>query len=81
MPGLLFEFSVREGEVLALGVFEEEEHGPKSAETWEPPCELKSKLLTKGYIGEYKGYIIGLIKGDTRILDYCSCSLKGSSKR
>ena len=38
--------------------------------------ELESKLLKGGYIGEYMGSIIGVIKGGTRSLDYGSHELE-----
>ena len=43
-------------------------------------CQLQSKglgfrvkPLKRGYIGDYMGDIIGVIKGDARSLDYGSC--------
>ena len=38
----------------------------------QPRYELKSKLLKGGYMGDYIGTTIGVIKGDTRSLDYSS---------
>ena len=36
--------------------------------------ELQSKLFKGGYLGNIWGSIIGVIKGDTRSLDYSSYS-------
>ena len=38
--------------------------------------ELQSKLLKGGYIGDYIGKIVGVIKEDTRSLDYSSYELQ-----
>ena len=39
------------------------------------PYELESKLLKGGYMGDYIGGTIRVIKGDTRSLDYSSYEL------
>ena len=44
------------------------------------PCELESTLLKGGYVGGIiSGSIIGVIKGDTRSLDYSTHDLQADS--
>ena len=46
----------------------------------EKGCEVRSKLLKRGSREEYMGTIVGLMKGDTTVLEPCNQEMKAQGK-